>query len=144
MAKIRSTITLRRIESRPLLDRWTTQIRTPMSIRHVWSEPVIVDRRDMSGSDFVKPSSFDCSLEMCIKLGAIWKWSLSTKEDINHSKVKWTRDNDFPVVQLKPTPRCGDLLWSKVALNPSQVIQRSNLSATVFFLISQPVYEESP
>jgi hypothetical protein len=42
----------------------------------------------------------------------------------------------FPMVRPKPTPRCGDLLRSRVALNPSQVIQRSNLSATVFFLIS--------
>jgi hypothetical protein len=35
-----------------------------------------------------------------------------------------------------PTACCGDLLWSRVELNPSQVIQRSNLSTTVFFLIS--------
>jgi hypothetical protein len=33
-----------------------------------------------------------------------------------------------------PTPRYGDLLWSRIALNPSQVIQQSNLSTTVFFL----------
>jgi hypothetical protein len=44
-----------------------------------------------------------------------------------------------------PTPCCGDLLWSKVALNPSQVIQRSNLSTMVFFLISSfSLCEESP
>jgi hypothetical protein len=42
------------------------------------------------------------------------------------------------VICPKPTPRCGDLLRSNVALNPSQVIQRSNLSATIFFLISIP------
>jgi hypothetical protein len=41
----------------------------------------------------------------------------------------------FPMVWPKPTPRCGDLLQSRVALNPSQVIQGSNLSATIFFLI---------
>jgi hypothetical protein len=41
------------------------------------------------------------------------------------------------------TPRCGDLLWSRVALKPSQVIQRSNLSATVVFLISIYRCEES-
>jgi hypothetical protein len=35
-----------------------------------------------------------------------------------------------------PTPHCGDLLRSRVALNTSQVIQRSNLSATIVFLIS--------
>jgi hypothetical protein len=31
----------------------------------------------------------------------------------------------------------GDILWSRVALNPSQVIQRSNLSVTYVFLITQ-------
>jgi hypothetical protein len=40
----------------------------------------------------------------------------------------------YPVVQLMPTPRCGDLLRSRVALNPSQVNQWSNLSTTFFFL----------
>jgi hypothetical protein len=34
--------------------------------------------------------------------------------------------------------------WTRVALNPSQVIQRSNLNTTVFFLISNPLSEESP
>jgi hypothetical protein len=43
-----------------------------------------------------------------------------------------------------PTSRCGDLLWSRVALNPSQVIQRSNLSTTYVFLLSIPHCEESP
>jgi hypothetical protein len=43
-----------------------------------------------------------------------------------------------------PTPCCGDLLWSRVALNPSQVIQRSNLSTMILFLISIPGCEESP
>jgi hypothetical protein len=40
-------------------------------------------------------SSLDCSLDICIKLGAICKCSISTKEDKSRSKVKWTRDNDF-------------------------------------------------
>jgi hypothetical protein len=40
------------------------------------------------------------------------------------------------VVRLLPTPRCGDLLRSRIVLNPSQVIQRSNLSTTIFFLFS--------
>jgi hypothetical protein len=40
------------------------------------------------------------------------------------------------------TPRRGDLLWSRVALKPSQVIKKSNLSPTVFFLISLPVCEK--
>jgi hypothetical protein len=35
-----------------------------------------------------------------------------------------------------PTPRCGGLLQSRIALNPSQVIQRSNLSTTAFFIFS--------
>jgi hypothetical protein len=51
---------------------------------------------------------------------------------------------NFLVVWQKHTPSYDDLLWSRVALNPSQVTQRSNLSATVFFLISQPVCEEFP
>jgi hypothetical protein len=38
-----------------------------------------------------------------------------------------------------PSPRCGDLFWSRVALNPSQVIQRSNLSAIGIFLYQNPV-----
>jgi hypothetical protein len=44
-----------------------------------------------------------------------------------------------------PTPRCGDLLWSSIALNPSQVIQWLTLSTTVFFLIADvSLCEESP
>jgi hypothetical protein len=44
-----------------------------------------------------------------------------------------------------PTPRCGDLLRSKIALNPSQVIQLSTLSTMVFFLIAVvSLCEESP
>jgi hypothetical protein len=53
------------------------------------------------------------------------------------------RHNIFTMARSMPTC-CGDLLWSRVALNPSQVIQRSNLSATIFFLISISLYEESP
>jgi hypothetical protein len=48
------------------------------------------------------------------------------------------------MVRSMPTPRCGDLLWSRVALNSSQVIQKSNLSATIVFLISISRCEESP
>jgi hypothetical protein len=48
------------------------------------------------------------------------------------------------MVWPNPTPCCGDLLRSRVALNPSQVIQRSNLSVMVFFLISQLVCVEYP
>jgi hypothetical protein len=58
---------------------------------------------------------------------------------------KWTSDTSiFTVARSMPTPRCGDLLWSRVALNPSQVIQRSNLSVTYIFLISKSRCEESP
>jgi hypothetical protein len=58
---------------------------------------------------------------------------------------KWTRDTTiFTVVRPMPTPCCGDLLWPRVALNLSQVIHRSNLSATVVFLISISCCEESP
>jgi hypothetical protein len=42
-----------------------------------------------------------------------------------------------------PTPRCGDLLRLRVTLNPSQVIQRSNLSTIVFFLISSFPFERN-
>jgi hypothetical protein len=46
-----------------------------------------------------------------------------------------TRDMVFyPVVRPISTPCCGDLLRSRIALNPSQVIQWSTLSTTVFFL----------
>jgi hypothetical protein len=55
-----------------------------------------------------KDSSLDCSLEMCIKLRAICKWSLCSKEDRNHSKVRDT--TFFPLIRPKPTPCCGDLL----------------------------------
>jgi hypothetical protein len=58
---------------------------------------------------------------------------------------KWTRDTTiFTVVRPMPTLCCGNLLWSRVVLNPSQVIQRSNLSATVVFLISISRCEKSP
>jgi hypothetical protein len=50
----------------------------------------------------------------------------------------------FTMVWPMPTPGCGDLLWLMVALNPSQVIQRSNLSATIVFHISMSYCEESP
>jgi hypothetical protein len=57
-------------------------------------------------------------------------------EDDDHNKVKHKRQRFYPVVRPMPTSHCGDLLRSRVALNPSQVIQRSNLSTTIFFLIS--------
>jgi hypothetical protein len=54
------------------------------------------------------------------------------------------RHNDFYRGSANAYSNCGDLVWSRVALNPSQVIQRSNLSAIVVFLISISYCEESP
>jgi hypothetical protein len=56
----------------------------------------------------------------------------------------WKEGELLDVVQPMTTPCCGDLLWSRVALNPSQVIQRSNLSTIVVFLMSISLCEESP
>jgi hypothetical protein len=70
---------------------------------------------------------------------------MRTLEDNNHNNVNRQETQRFyPVVRPMPTPRCGDLLQSSVTLNLSQVIQRSNLSTTLFFLISNPLCEESP
>jgi hypothetical protein len=71
--------------------------------------------------------------------------NMRNQKDNNRNKVSGQQTQRFyPVVRAMPTPRCGDLLGSRVALNPSQVIQRSNLSTTIFFLISNHVCEESP
>jgi hypothetical protein len=44
----------------------------------------------------------------------------------NFNKINTQETQQFyPVVRSMPTLRCGDLLWSRVALKPSQVIQRS-------------------
>ena len=49
------------------------------------------------------------------------------------------------MVRPMPTPCYGDLLRSRIALNPSQVIQGSTLSTMVFFLIVDvSLCEESP
>jgi hypothetical protein len=67
---------------------------------------------------------------------------MRSQKDNNRNKVNGQGTRRFYlVVRPMPTPRCGDLLRSRVALNPSQVIQRSNLSTTVFFLISNPICE---
>jgi hypothetical protein len=81
---------------------------------------------------------------ICVSnLGAIIHVNIRTQEDNNCNKVNGQETRRFyPEVRSKPTPHCGDLLWSRVALNPFQVIQRSNLSTTVVFLISNPVCEE--
>jgi hypothetical protein len=44
---------------------------------------------------------------------------LSTKEDNNCNKVDKRHDDFFPWFGQDLPPRCGDLLWSKVALNTS-------------------------
>jgi hypothetical protein len=51
----------------------------------------------------------------------------------------------YPVVPPMRTPCCGDLLRSRIAPNPSQVIQWSTLCITIFFLIADvSLCEESP
>jgi hypothetical protein len=57
-------------------------------------------------------------------LGATIQVNMRTQEDNNRNKVNGQEARRFyPVVWPMPTPRCGDLLRSRVALNPSQVIQ---------------------
>jgi hypothetical protein len=67
-------------------------------------------------------SSLDCSLKMNIKLATIFQVNTRTQEDNNHKKVKRQVTTIFTVVRPMLTPCCGDLFWSSVALNPSQVI----------------------
>jgi hypothetical protein len=64
---------------------------------------------------------------MWIKLGAIWKWSITLNEDSNRSKVKRPETRQF--LSRGSVKRASQ--WMRVALNPSQVIRRSNLSTTV-------------
>jgi hypothetical protein len=59
----------------------------------------------------------------------LWKKTIIDKDA---QVTRWF----YPVVRPMPTRRCGYLLQSRIALNPSQVIQRSNLSTTIFFLFS--------
>jgi hypothetical protein len=61
--------------------------------------------------------------------------NMRTQEDNNRNRVNGQETQRlYPVVRPMPTSLC-DLLWSRVALNPYQVIQRSNLSTTVVLLI---------
>jgi hypothetical protein len=84
-------------------------------------------------------------LKSVSNLGAIIQVNMRTQEDDNRNKVNGQETHRFyPMVGHIPTPRCGELLRSRVSLNPSQVIQRSNLSTTIVFLISIPGCEESP
>jgi hypothetical protein len=54
------------------------------------------------------------------------KWELYGRKKSQYKDAQETQWF-YPVVRTMPTPRCGDLLQSSIALNPSQVIQRSNL-----------------
>jgi hypothetical protein len=83
-------------------------------------------------------------LKCVSNLGATIQVNMRTQEDNNCNKVNGQEARWFyPVIRPMPTPRCGDLLLSTIALNPSQVIQRSNLSTTVVFLITNLGCEES-
>jgi hypothetical protein len=65
---------------------------------------------------------------------------MRTQENHNRNKVNRQYKRWFYlVVRPMPTPHCGDLLRSRVALNPSQVIQRSNLSTWLSSLYQFPV-----
>jgi hypothetical protein len=84
-------------------------------------------------------------LKCVSNLGAIIQVNMRTREANNRNKINRQETRRFyPVVRPMLTPRYGGLLRSRVALNPSRVIQRSNLSTTVFFLILNPGCEESP
>jgi hypothetical protein len=62
-------------------------------------------------------------LKCLSNLGAIIQVNMRTQEDDNHNKVNGQETRRFYlVVRPMPTPRCGDVLRSRVALNPSQVI----------------------
>jgi hypothetical protein len=83
-------------------------------------------------------SSLDCSFMICIELRnnsaseyvrTLWKKTFTEKDA---QVTQWF----YHVVRPMPTPRYGDLLRSRIALNPSQVIQRSSSSTMVFFLLS--------
>jgi hypothetical protein len=78
------------------------------------------------------------SLRYVLNLGTITQvnmWDVYGRKQSQRKDAQVTRWF-YPVVRPMPTPCCGDLLRSRVALNLSQVIQRSNLSTTIFFLIS--------
>jgi hypothetical protein len=70
---------------------------------------------------------------------------MRTQEVNNRNKVNGQKTRQFYLVVRQCLLHvCGDLLQSWVALNTSQVIQRSNMSTTIFFRISNHVCEESP
>jgi hypothetical protein len=57
-----------------------------------------------------------------LNLGAILQESGELKKIVIAINKKTSETTIFTVVQPMPTPHCGDLLWSRVALNPSQAI----------------------
>jgi hypothetical protein len=84
------------------------------------------------------------SLKCVSNIGVIIQVNIRTQEDNNCNKVNRQETRQiYLVVRPMPTPCYGDLLRSRVALNPSQVIQRSNLSTTIVFLITFPGCDES-
>jgi hypothetical protein len=60
---------------------------------------------------------------MCIKLRSNNQSDYENTNNRNKVDAHETQ-RFYPVVRPMPTPRCGDLLRSRVTLNPSQVIQR--------------------
>jgi hypothetical protein len=86
-------------------------------------------------------SSFDCSFKMSIKLRSNITSERELKKTIIAINKVDKRHIDF--YRGLSNAYSSDLLWSKVALNRCQVIQRSNLSAIVVFLISISRCEES-
>ena len=75
-------------------------------------------------------------------LGATTQVNMRTQEVNNCNKLIAQETRRFyPMVRPMPTPCCSDLLRSRFGLNPSQVIQRSNLSTKVIFLISNLLCE---
>jgi hypothetical protein len=61
---------------------------------------------------------------------------LMFKKDRSRSKLNGQETHRFFPWFAQSLLHVGDLLQSRVALNPSQVIQLSNLSAIILFLIS--------
>jgi hypothetical protein len=73
------------------------------------------------------------------------EWALANHN--SHKERQHKRHNDLSRGSAKYNtflpPRCG-VQWTRVALNPFQVIQRSTWIPRLFLLISFPVCEESP
>jgi hypothetical protein len=79
-----------------------------------------------------------------LNLGAILQESGELKKIVITINEDTSDTVIFTMARPIPTPCCGDILWSRVALNPSQVTQRSNLSDTISFLYQESCCEDSP